>query len=220
MEPETVNTALKYGIPVAALFVLAVIFLVLFRRQIAGKIEGITDASKSGIKFGPSLNQDQPAEPIEQKTPSSVQDVTEFMAKTHTPTILLHEEAVKKDLEKWALGSAAEREKILTRALASTQVTSSFDRTLSVMWRSQFQVLQLLNGHHDGVQVDNVRTYYDAAKEAFPRHYENYDFESWAKFLVNNELAEGKADKAFITPRGRDFLLFVTATGRPVPTIA
>jgi hypothetical protein len=66
-----------------------------------------------------------------------------------------------------------------------------------------------------GLPSEALRTLYDFAAKTYPDSFKNYEFMNYLGFLVNFGLILEKDGRYFITPLGREFLSYLTATGKP-----
>ena len=106
--------------------------------------------------------------------------------------------------------SAEEREELLFRLVAQSQIAATFEQTYMVIFGSQIGALQYLNGMM-GVpsKYTVLSSFYENAKEKYPEFYKNYTFESWLGFLTTSILVRIDNENIGITVRGQAFLNYV-----------
>jgi hypothetical protein len=115
--------------------------------------------------------------------------------------------------------SPDDREKFLTRTLASTFIVVVFENDWHTIFGSQLRLLEELNSQP--VTIEEIRNnHYQHAVEKFPAVYSNYSFESWIGFLHANVLTAQHGNTVSITVRGREFLKYLIHQGRATKTKA
>lgn len=105
---------------------------------------------------------------------------------------------------------------ILTRHLANSQIVSLFNEINYRIWGSQVELLQHLNSS-SGSSVTELKTVYDLAisRSLNPSTFAKYTFEQYLQFLVSHKLVTEIDGSYFISQLGRDFLMYLIATGTP-----
>jgi len=144
-------------------------------------------------------------------------EVDKFMSSYDNPVLLEQEAAIRTDLTNRNLIGSPENEKVLVRALAATQIVLHFERAYQSIWASQIMILIYLNSQSEGANNNEVKKYYDGARERFPDMYKTYTFENYMAFLESFLLVTRTGDKWNITKGGREFLKFMIDTGKSGP---
>jgi len=191
--------------PLAVVFI-AFGFMLIFRTQIAGFLGRVREVGSSGIKA--SSQEAQP--PVETKT-----SVAEELLRTADNLLITErEEAIRKDLQARGLTDPAELARFLTRHLAFAQLALAFENIDNMIWGSQIDLLRAVNAAAAGFTQAELRPYYNGAATRFPEAYQNYAFEGYLGFLLGSQLLLQQGDRFLITFFGREFLVFLTQTGR------
>lgn len=131
-------------------------------------------------------------------------------------TFRLQENAIREDLEQQIL-TDPEAIEVLIRHLAGTQIELTFNEIDYYIWQSQVELLQHLNSS-PGCLAEELKIFYHSAASRSPNPIEfmgNKTFEQYLQFLTSHELVTELSGSYHISPRGRDFLVFLTAKGTP-----
>lgn len=192
----------------AVVLLLGLTALLLFRSPIAALIGRTRKVGKTGLETFES----QPTQPTAEK-----KGVDEYFKTFENPLLLEQEERIVKDLKERGIDVAADREKTLVRALASTQLVLGFELVYGLIWASQVAALRFLNPRSEGTSTDDLLPFYEAGKAAYPLRYESYSFEQWLGFLRASNLILQKDSHVFITVAGREFLKYMIALGKTGP---
>jgi hypothetical protein len=132
-----------------------------------------------------------------------------------TPRIMAQDKAIREDLDR--LENQADRENVLVRYLASSQVVRDFDRAYILIFGSQISALAALNSAAaDGLAEDEIRLFYDDAKSRYPSEYETYPFEKWVDFLKRAGLVRDSTNGYAITEWGNEFLVHLARSRRQI----
>lgn len=88
-----------------------------------------------------------------------------------------------------------------------------FERTYNFIFGSQILLLERLNS--SPLSMDDLKQFYERARDAFPEIYKNYTFEQWLNFLESFTLITRTQDGSLfaITPRARGFLRYIIDNG-------
>jgi hypothetical protein len=157
----------------------------------------------------------QSVEPEPQETSEQRQAFNELMREFDSVTFRLQENVIKEALAEEHL-TDLETIAVLIRHLAGTQIELSFNEIYYYIWGSQVELLNYLNSS-SGSSAEGLRFFYDLAisratnQEALGEH----TFEQYLQFLTNHGLITELTGSYFISQRGRDFLIFLTAKGAP-----
>ena len=107
----------------------------------------------------------------------------------------------------------AERERFLVRALAVGGLSYLHDMTYSSVFRSQLDVLEMLNTR-GATTIDALKPYYDAAAAANHEVYAKHSFEAWLAYMKGQALIRQDGNVVQITVRGKDFLRYLVQEGK------
>jgi hypothetical protein len=189
------------------LFGIAVLFMLIFRSNIAALIDRVK-SFKVGDK---EVQVGAPA----QSPPDVKPDATEELMKAiDNPVVLREEDAIRRDLETRHIPTQ-DREKVLIRIVALTNLRMFFEGIYSLIWGSQIYVLEHLNGLHNGAPKSEVKKlFYDDAAAKYPLHFTAYPFEGYIGFLKNSKLVIEDGEILCITDLGVEFLAYLARTGR------
>ena len=92
----------------------------------------------------------------------------------------------------------------------------SFERLYNNIFGSQLYILDFINTNNSETKND-LKIFYDNAKERHPDFYETYSYDEYFNFLINHELIiVNKDDTCGITWLGRDFLKYLIETGKTI----
>ncbi len=92
----------------------------------------------------------------------------------------------------------------------------SFERIYNLIFGSQLYILDYVNTDRSQAKND-LKTFYDAAKDKYPDFYSAYSYDDYFDFLVAHELVIIKSnDCCEITWLGRDFLKYLVETAKTI----
>lgn len=88
-------------------------------------------------------------------------------------------------------------------------IVKSAERIYQLIYGSQIRLLQKLN--YSSEKSKNIKYFYDNAVNYFPETYQNYSFDNYLDFLVNQGLIlyDREIDLISITEVGTDFLRYL-----------
>ena len=187
-----------------ALIVVALVFMVLFRRAINDLLARTRKISKEGIEAVPAQ------EPASNLSPSAADQLLKTF---YNALLLRHERTIREDLDRRQL-PPTDRERVLARFLAGAGLGLLFERAFNMIFGSQIRALQYLNPiPAPGVAVEALRHFYTEGAGQYPTIYANYAFEQWLGFLASFKFLIVNGDKAIIGEEGREFLKYVIQMG-------
>src|SRR5438093_6311060 len=125
------------------------------------------------------------------------------------------ESAMRIEANKYQSGN--DRERFLLRQLSATAVIALFEQVWYTIFRSQTIALQFLNS--TPIDIDSLRSFYDAAAAANPTLYEKYSFNHWLSYMRSFALIIEQVGMIHITVRGREFLKYLVETGKSVDSL-
>jgi hypothetical protein len=184
------------------------IFLIsILRKPLVRLIDRITNIDKTGIR---AAAQDTATAKVEQKQLIPSRDLMEV---GFTPVIRDQENLLKNYLANIQFNSADEREALLLRALARSQVNAQFDRTSMLIYGSQLELLVEASSRPAGISEEEVRMKFEHVKAADPVFHEQTTLDPYRGFLLNSGVLSVEGDRLKITPFGKDFLKFLVDNG-------
>jgi hypothetical protein len=192
----------------SALVILVIFFLLYFNKEIRALINRI-----KMIGYGKTrIETVQP----EQKPAETGEDVTErLMRALDSPVLKETEDWVRSSLEKAGIDKNTDKEKILFRFLAATELENRFLRTDSLIWGSQIAILETMNSQRlTGLSREALREFYDNASVQYPGTYTRYSFDQYINFLKTSGLISEVNNMFHITILGVEFLGWLTRQGK------
>lgn len=189
----------------AAVLIIALFFMLLFRKNISSLLERTQKIGRDGIQTSPAQ--------IQQATERESL-VRELMREFDSIVFREQEESIRKDLENRGLNNPQDKINLLVRLLAINQLALHFERINSVIWGSQISLLQHLNSRADGDISTALKFFYDSAAGLYPATFASYPFEQYLQFLVAFNLITLQGERYFITNLGHEFLVYLADTGQ------
>lgn len=186
--------------------ILSVIFMLTFKKDISNLIARISGVKLPGFKA--TTEQEIINKPFD-KVPSD-----ELMKSFDSKFLLEQEKKITDDLRGRNIIEDVEKNKILIRFLAATQIQLTFERLYSHIYGSQLNILQSLNSNPNGDTKDAIIQIYSQASQMYPEVYKTYSFDDYIGFMINFNLVEQKNGRYHITYIGKDFLTFIIQSGK------
>lgn len=130
------------------------------------------------------------------------------------PMLVEQARRIEEALDSLALDNAADREELLVKHLAASQIACLFEQTYRLIFGSQINALHFLaqesmNGTAD---IESLRPVYLHA-ENYGLDHSRVSFEAWLEFLEYCELVQKTENEIAITPRGKEFLRYLLERG-------
>lgn len=188
--------------PLVALL-LGIAALFLFRKPLLLFLNRADELGVAGIKVSAKSQ----VQPHESQPPIS--QVEQLASAMQSPMLTEAEDFLRKNLDALTT-DLKEREKMLIKLLATSQISVAFERTYFHIFGSQIAALQFLNSVPAGFESpDTLQPFYDQAKAKHSDFYGSYSFENWLSFLQTQLLILRQKDKIGITVRGKEFLKYM-----------
>jgi hypothetical protein len=186
--------------------VVAVVFLVLFRVNLRGLIDRITEFGRRGIL---ASSKDAQAAPPTTGGPGAMTAAgDELLAELENPYARELTKKITEELERRGLTKdSAKGLVIVTKYLAVMGMTADFENIEGLIWGSQIAILGTLNTVQ-GAAAATLLPQYDAAAARYPANFSAYPFEQYMNFLVNRALVVRQGDTFAITEKGRAYLMW------------
>ena len=186
-----------------SLLIIAIVFLLIFKKEIAEKIKTIRSVSKNGVLMEKS-----------QETNSENLNNDDLLGKSDSITIREQKERIKKDLEERRLGNDLDKTiEVLVHQLAVTQLKLEFERIYNVIFGSQIYLLKKLN--ENSKHKKDIDSYINTTLNNF-EEFKDWTTEEYLHFLFANSLIIYDKEKELfnITNIGHEFLLWLLQSGK------
>jgi hypothetical protein len=173
-----------------------------FRRDLHYLATRVTIAGPAAVEFDPQRQLTIP--------PLTPGELKELPGLARTKVMGELEAELHKQLQ---LFDADKRLDLTVHYLAQSRLEQLFEWIYAQIFGSQIATLRSLMAA-PGTLAD-VISYFDNVKSSEGARYQNVSFDQWSAFLRNQQLIRVVGDRVEITDLGRDFLLFLSARGRP-----
>ena len=186
-----------------SLLIIAIVFLLIFKKEIAEKIKTIRSVSKNGVLMEKS-----------QETNSENLNNDDLLGKSDSITIREQKERIKKDLEERRLGNDLDKTiEVLVHQLAVTQLKLEFERIYNVIFGSQIYLLKKLN--ENSKHKKDIDSYINTTLNNF-EEFKDWTTEEYLHFLFANSLIIYDKEKELfnLTNLGHEFLLWLLQSGK------
>lgn len=194
----------------AALVVVAFGFMLIFRNELAGFISRAKKINKEGIEAYDK--------PQAESSEGEEDALEEYMESYDNPFLQEQEDRIEEDLENEGLEDPTTARSALVRELAATQIVLFFERVEKNIFASQINAMRHLNSRPDGTEgIDEMRKFFEQARNDYPDLYSNYAFEQWLNFMGERNLVEVGDDVIGLTVRGREYLKWRIESGQAGP---
>jgi hypothetical protein len=187
--------------------VLGLFLVAILRKPLGRLIDRVTHIDKTGIR---AAAQNATTTKIEQRQLIPSRDLMEV---GFTAVIRDQETLLKNYLGNIQFNSSDEREALLLRALARSQVNAQFDRTSMLIYGSQLELLVEASSRPAGISDEELLTKFEQVKAADPVFHEQTTLDSYRGFLLNTGVLLVQGDRLKITPFGKEFLKFLVDNG-------
>lgn len=199
------ETILPHIVWPLTLIVITVFFSVFFRNAITSAISRIKNINKSGVNLG-----DIPA-PEQPKAPADFQKTLDTFSRSRFKLEI--EAEILKELTTKEIKNPDEQIKFLVRALSETALNLRFSKISNAIYGSQLQLLIQLNTMRNGVHVDEANKIYNAMMRANKRSLDDFPFDKWLGFLVDQKLVQLNTNLLLISEMGIEFLEYLVRSG-------
>jgi len=187
-----------------AFLVGVIVFMVLFKKDISSLLVRVQKIGKDGIQTSP----------IQIQQPSEKESSIEELTKEFSSIAIRNQETnIKRDLENRGLSNPQDKINLLIKHLSIIQLALQFERINGLIWGSQVKILEHLNSRKED-SVAGLKFFYDTAYKLSPDVFTNYPFEQYLQFLIAFNLIVQQGEKLSITDIGREFLVYIAATGQ------
>lgn len=187
--------------------ILGVVAILVLKKPLTRLVDRITHIDKSGIR---AASQDVAvAKNPEEKQVSS----RELMEVAFNGVIKDQEQLIRDQLGKIRFDSPAEKESLLTRALARSQVYAQYDRVSTLIFGSQLELLVEASSRPAGISFQLVADAFHRVKTQDSVFHEQTTLESYQRFLLNSNLLYAEGDALKITMFAKEFLKYLIDNG-------
>jgi len=188
-------------------FIFAIIFLLIFRSQIANFISRISSIDKGGVKTTPM--------PEAQREKEKNEAVQELLLAIGDSIVLSDiEKRIIDDLQNRKLETESDTAKILIKYLAASKILLEFEQIYNFIFGSQIFLLKKLNEvAGQGQSMEIVISHFEHTKSMF-EELEGWDFDKYMDFLVTRSLVLMDKNTCHITNLGVEYLTWLTRNGR------
>lgn len=187
--------------------IVAIIFLIIFRKPISDKIKGVKTLSKDGVVFG------SPDDSTIQQV--SAQDVSDLYGSYDTQLIKEIEASIKSDLTKQKFNSEESKVDYLIRHLALTQLYQHFEQNYASMFGTQIKLLKMLNSQAASrVDESYIEAYFNQVKDHYKPSFDSWTVDAYTKYLFDSSLIIQENKSVGITVRGKAYLVWITKAGK------
>ncbi|MBE0585756.1 MAG: hypothetical protein IH612_18590 [Desulfofustis sp.] len=200
-----VNIIKSLGWPHVSL-IFAILFVLLFKKQIQDFITKIKKVGRDGVSTEPT-----PEVQAENRKDRSIQQLFEL---GDSPFILEAETVFRKDFESKNLDMAGDTARILLRFLTVTQIALDFEQIHGVIFGSQIFLLKKLNEvSGQGLSQEVLDNHFRHVKELFSVEFADWDLSKYLNFLFSRNLITQNRGNYHITIKGVEFLVWMARTG-------
>ena len=189
-------------------FLFALVFLFVFRSQLAGFISRITSIDKSGVKAAPT--------PEAQREKKKTEAVQELLVAVGDSIVLRDIEGrIRADLINRDLETEGDTSKVLIKYLAAASILLEFEQINNLIFGSQIYLLKKLNEvTGQGQKREYVIGHFEHVRELFSEQLGNWSFEQYMAFLLSRSLVTVDNDNYHITNLGVEYLTWMARNGR------
>lgn len=189
-------------------FLFALVFVFLFRTQLAGLISRVTSIDRSGVKAGPI--------PEAQREDKKSEAVHELLVAIGDSIVLREVESrIKNDLKDRELDTDGSTTKVLIKHLAASKVLLEFEQIHNLILGSQIVLLKRLNEVvGQGQKKEFVVAHFSNIKKFHKDQLGEWSFEQYMEFLITRLLVTIQDEKYHITNLGVEYLTWIARNGR------
>ena len=180
-----------------------------YKSEIPSLLRRLRKAGPAGVELD-SAEQQQRAR-LENATSPGTLEIKQIPGIGRTPAIENKERLILSILDKIPEDERVSR---LTRTLAESDLSVTFERIYRIIFHSQISMLRKLNASSH-FTTNQARPFFDLGKEQFPKLYTGYTFEKWLGFLKDFQLISQDETLLSITDIGIDFLTYLTVRRIP-----
>lgn len=189
-------------------FLFALVFVFVFRTQLAQLISRVTSIDKSGVKAGPI-----PEGQREDKRREAVQELLVAIG----DSIVLRdlEGRIKQDLRDRGLETDEPTVKVLIKQLSASKILLEFEQIHNLILGSQITLLKKLNEVvGQGQNKEFIVVHFENVRKLYKEQLGQWSFEQYMDFLNTRLLVTVQNDRYHITNMGVEYLTWMVRSGR------
>lgn len=189
------------------LVIIALVFLLIFRKEISGFINRIKSVGRDGVQTETELLPPKD----DGKKPTNLLDHIEI---EKSDLLLDMENRIYEDLKTRNLESS-DSVKYLVRNLAVSYINLGHEQAYYAIYGSQIRLLKKLNEvAGTGQSRVFIDEYFKNLDKEFPGIFVNWTTDLYLQFLLNNLLITYQNGLYHITVKGKDFLVWMAKTSK------
>jgi hypothetical protein len=163
----------------------------------------------TGIEMHISNKQGESKSPIDNLTDGKSDIELDSILNLFAPeTLDFSKFTVTKQSNLEALDTQEDREKVLLSYSQIIFLFMHFNKIYYNIFGSQIRILQRLSSSIIESRI-TLLSFYNDAKSAFPKVFENYPYDTYLNYLLLNNLITEQGSTIVITPFGKDFLKYL-----------
>jgi hypothetical protein len=189
-------------------FLLALVFMFLFKSQLAGFLSRVTSIAPSGVTAAPA-----PEAQREKKKTEAVQEL--LLAIGDSIVLRDIEGRITSDLKDRGLETEGDTVKVLIKHLAAARILLEFEQIHNLIFGSQIYLLKKLNEVvGQGQKKEFVIAHFDQVKKFYKEQLSDWSFEQYMAFLLSRYLVTVDKEIYHITNLGVEYLTWMARNGR------
>lgn len=187
--------------------ILGIIFLLLFKKDLALFIGRVKSIGKDG------LTASTPEAQRENKNNQAAQELLDAIGKSIVLKEL--EDRIRLDMDSRGLDTKGDSVEVLIRLLAANQILLEFEQIHSLIFGSQIFLLKKLNEVcGQGKTKVFLDEHFRALQEMFPDAFTNWSLDQYLSFLTSRSLILFDGDNFHITNLGVEYITWIARNGR------
>jgi hypothetical protein len=187
--------------------ILGIIFLFLFKKDVALFIGRVKSIGKDG------LTASTPEAQRENKNNLAAQELLDAIGKSIVLKEL--EDRIRLDMDSRGLDTKGDSVELLIRQLAANQILLEFEQIHSLIFGSQIFLLKKLNEVcGQGKSKVFLDEHFKALQEIFPDALSNWSLDQYLSFLKSRSLILFDGDNFHITNLGVEYITWIARNGR------
>ena len=162
---------------------------------------------KAGFEIGSGAEDQAP-----QGAPEGADAAEKLLEQFTDQLVVEQEELIAGQLDQQGIPAGQPRDRVLRRYLAGFILGYQFEVAYRLLFGSQITLLQALNEAPVGLELDDVKPWFDRAAAQW-KQLEVYGFDPWLNFLSIQLMTVREGDTVQISIRGRAFLAYLINSG-------
>lgn len=189
-------------------FLIAIIFIAVFRKRIGGLISRVTSIDKSGVKAEPV--------PEAQREKDRTEAVQELLTAIGDSIVIREtENLIRNELTGKGLQTEGDTVTVLIKHLAASRILLGFEQIHNLIFGSQIFLLKKLNEvRGQGVTKYQVEAHFAHVQELFEGELGSWTLGEYLDFLLRTLLITNKGETYHLTNLGAEYLTWMIRNGR------